>query len=163
MDKSTRNALCTRCNQTHFQPVSFTKTFHPSRASFEYDISMPDLRWSAVEGSCSWCGIVHEYMLDLLAEISKSNREARDSMISDLGWTDSDFDLVNQGTGTVHIIVAIREMKEAQSFTEKVVEIWVEGGYKYSRYFSAVASPSKYPNTSSTYLGMHQTLTTVAR
>lgn len=83
-------------------------------------------------------------------------------MIADLRWTDSDFDLLSQGTETVHIVVAIRDMKEAQFFTEKVVEVWVEGGYKYSRYFSAVASPSKYPSMGSTCLGM-QTLITIAR
>lgn len=124
---------------------------------------MPDLRSSEVEGSCSWCGIVHEYMLDLLADILKSNREAIDSMLADLGRTDSDLDFLRQGMGTVHLVVAIRDIKEAQSFTEKLVEIWIAGGYKYSRYFSAVASPSKYPRIGSNCLGMHQTLTTISR
>lgn len=161
MERSTQNAVCQRCSQTHFHPSSFIKYFYPSRGCFEYDISMEALRFSAVEDSCSWCGIILGYVLDLLAEISTTEQSTRDTMITACGWTNSEFDLLNHGTGTVHIIVAIRDINEAQSFTEKLVEIWPGSGVIYSRYFSAVASPSRCLDPS--YLGMSYILTVVSR
>ena len=144
METSNTGTLCTRCSQTHFQPSSFIKHIHPSRGSFEYDVSIHDLQLSTIEDSCSWCGIVLEYVQDLLAKMSMSNGKPDDSIIADCGFTNSEVDQVKKGVGTLHIIVAIRDMKEAQSFTEKLIEIWVGSGVKHSRYFSAVALPSKY-------------------
>ncbi|ROW06768.1 hypothetical protein VMCG_04149 [Cytospora schulzeri] len=74
--------------------------------------------------------------------MSISDGKPNDSMVADCGLTDLEVEHFKKGTGTFHITVAIRDMKEVQSFTEKVVEIWVGSGFEHSRYFSAVALPN---------------------